>query len=94
MDLASFRTRYPEFASAEDAQVQASLDDAATVLPVSGAQPWGAYYDQAHGLLAAHRLSISPWGMQARLDSNSADTTYGATFQKLLRQVTAGQRVF
>lgn len=67
MNLASFRIRYPEFARADDTLVQAHLDEAE-----GGLDPavYGTRFDEAHGLLTAHTLSISPFGRALRQEGD------------------------
>lgn len=52
----TFKTRYPEFETEDDARVQIFIDDA-TLL--SSSSFWGALYDLAVTYLAAHYLSIA-----------------------------------
>ncbi len=70
MDLPTFRTRAPEFATAPDGLVQAMLDEAALELTTVG--DWGALYDIAHRLLASHKLWASPFGATMRLDGGGS----------------------
>lgn len=73
MNLAQFRSRFPEFRTAQDAPVQAALDAAALE---TNATELGSVYDEAHGLLAAHKLAISPFGTNARMVDESGTTSY------------------
>lgn len=92
MDITAFRVKYPEFASAsDDTFIQVFLDAAADRID---SDYWGKYYDQAHGLLAAHLLAIAPNGQFARLQSKDGNTTYNADFEKLRQEVTFADRVF
>lgn len=70
MNLAAFRARFPEFATAQDALVNACL----TASAAETSSELDAY-DEAHGLLAAHKLAISPFGGMARLEAG-LKTTY------------------
>lgn len=72
MDLAGFRARFPEFRTAPDAVVTAALTAAAGETSTD----FGDSYDEAHGLLAAHKLAISPFGQSARMVSDKGETTY------------------
>lgn len=72
MTLANFRIRFPEFTTAGDTLVQACLD--ASALETSS-ESLGLSYDEAHGLLAAHKLACSPFGGMARLEKSNK-TTY------------------
>lgn len=74
--VSSLTTRYPEFAAAKPAQVQACIDDAMTQVNASA---WGDRYDRAVSLLAAHFLALSPFGLGLQLgvrrDPERNDTT-------------------
>lgn len=72
MNLATFRVQFPEFKTAPDAFVQGKLDVAALELY---SPDLDVSFDQAHGLLAAHKLAISPFGTSARV-LKSGQTTY------------------
>jgi hypothetical protein len=90
MLLAAFRIRFPELKQAVDQLVQASLDAAAlSVDPVV----WVEKYDEGHGLLAAHLLTLSPFGQAVRLvTNNDKSTTYLAHYQRM--QVNLGDAHF
>ncbi len=80
MDLATFRLEFTEFKTIPDGQIQAALDRAEEAVdPVT----FGASYDLAHGLRAAHLLAVAPMGQNARLQSDKADTTYNRTFREI-----------
>lgn len=91
MTLSAFRTKYPEFETAPDPLVTVFLNDAAEKLDAS---VWGTYLESAHGLLTADLLATSPNGQFARLDPNTADTTYSVKFDELRSAVTSCLRVF
>lgn len=58
-DLASFRTRFPEFGDIveyPDARVQLFLDDAIDIYIGSDENRWQGKYNYAHSYLAAHLL--------------------------------------
>ena len=104
MNLSAFRTRFPEFRSCSDAQVTDALAEAETQLPAGALEneiePWFGYADTAHGLLAAHTLTLSPSGQSARLvppRGAGADwagqTTYYARFDQLRTEVVCGDRL-
>lgn len=94
MDLATFKSTYPEFDSAGDALITIALADAAEELGDPDVEPWLGLYDRGHGLLTAHNLAIAPSGKMARLDPKSPVTTYWTKYQALREQVTCGMRVF
>lgn len=85
MDLSAFRTRYPEFSSASDGLVTATLADAALRVDDDA---FGTSYDMAHGLMAAHLLWASPFGSGMRLDGDTeADSSrYLVEFRRLTRE--------
>ena len=91
MNLAAFRIQYPEFRSAADAFVQVFLDSADLQLH---ATYWGTYRDQAHGLLTAHLISMSPSGQQARLQTDKGNTTYKQRLDAMRDEITFADRVF
>lgn len=88
-DAASFKAVRLEFAEIADATVTLALSDAASELD---ARVFGDTHDQAVGLLAAHKLSVSPFGQQARLEPKTGDgtTTYLAELQRLTRKRAGG----
>lgn len=87
MTLEQFRVRFPEFAKHPDPYVQAFLDDAEAELD---ATVWGDLYDRAHGLTAAHNLTLSPGGQMARLVNPETPTTYSVHLKVLRGAVTCG----
>jgi len=87
LTLVSFREEYPEFVPTPDAVVEAKLAAAANGCDE---RVFGARYDEAVGLLAAHKLSLSPFGSQARLEKDSTKTTYSEQWTELARQCAGG----
>jgi hypothetical protein len=85
MNLADFRTRFPEFDLASDTYVQAYLTDALLELD---AVVWGALLDLGQAYLAAHRMASSPWGQSAKLISEDGSTTYWKNYENLRRACT------
>jgi hypothetical protein len=90
MDLATFRVQYPEFKTALDPFVQAFLDAAAREINPT---ELGEAYDNAHGLLAAHKLAISPFGKQARMVNEDGSTTYEKEYDAVLRRTVLALKV-
>lgn len=80
MDIATFQNDYPEFRSAGVPLMQSWLDRAATEL---NAAAFGVAYDEAHGLLAAHKGAISPFGRTARMLNDKGVSTYETEFGKV-----------
>lgn len=102
----AFVRQFPEFKNVDATLVQVQLDAAALELDQS---VWGlpanltptptvgTRYDQAHGYLAAHKLALSPYGQNVRLDPKTVDpktgtTTYNIHFQSLVRKFAQGFR--
>lgn len=86
----TFKARWTEFAPTSDGLVQSALDEAARRCD---ARLFGAdRYDDAVSLYAAHLLSVSPQGAQARLEAtrDDAQTTYGQEWQRLAQARCSG----
>jgi len=78
---------YPEFADTPTAQITAAIESAAGRLD---SRIYGTEYDQAVKLQACHLLAVSPFGQQARLVSETGDTTYQTSLNRLTRQRAGG----
>ena len=87
ISLVDFRVKFPEFANVPDALVSAQLAD--TILEIN-ASVWKECTSQGHGLLTAHRLSLSPWGQGVKLVSKDGTTTYGKQYSELRTIVACG----
>ena len=93
----TFKSRWSEFAPTPDSLVDAVLAEAFEEVDE---RVYGAKADHAVGLLAAHKLSVSPQGQQARLDPKEAGsaphgtTMYGLEFDALARSVGGGPWAF
>ena len=91
--IATLRTQRPELTETPDAVVQAAIDDAVTEVDV---RIFDVKANQAVSLLAAHKLGISPFGGQCRLDPKEAGdtphgtTTYGCEYDALVKQCGGG----
>lgn len=85
--VASFKARWTEFAPTADHVVQHALDEA---VKRTDARLFGDRTDHAVSLLAAHELSISPQGMQARLEAQPDGSTTYLIELRLLRRERAG----
>ena len=81
MILATFKLLCPEFRTTPDPTVQAFLDSAAKEL---NAAEIGDAYDEAHRLLTAHKIAISPLGTNARTLNDAGETTYETEFNKVM----------
>lgn len=90
LSLAAFRARYDEFTVYSDALCTAAIAEAVDECDERIFGTTG--YDIAVGLLAAHKLSISPGGQQARLEAKGGDgtTTYLAEWQRLAQKRAGG----
>lgn len=62
ISLSQFRTRFPEFDSVENSEVNFALSDASDEMDVTR---WGDRFDSGQGFLAAHYVSISSTGSSA-----------------------------
>lgn len=80
MTLSDFRSNYPEMSAISDLLVGTFLARAASSLDIG---VYGGLYDEAHGCLAAHLLVLSPYGKNARLQSEKGKTTYGNRFDEI-----------
>lgn len=87
MLIAAFRVRFPEFRTADDSFVQAVLDAAAKELHPT---ELGYAYNEAHGLVTAHKLALSPFGQSARMVNEKGETTYAKLFDDLIGRSVAG----
>ena len=83
----TFKARYTEFDGTADSVVTAALAEATRRTNVTG---FGARADDAVALLAAHLLSTSPGGRQARRDSAKGPSTTDMTGLKLRRRERFG----
>ncbi len=88
LNLAGFRTRFPEFKAVDGTYLDAKISDAsARVSPAV----FGARLDEAHAWLAAHLAASAPWGYQARLQGrDDGATIYSEQFTLLVRECGAG----
>ncbi len=90
MTRTEFLTAFPEFRSADNELIDAHLSRAA----LSIGEAFGTHADEAHGLLTAHMLALSPFGQNARLVSDKGESTYGTQYRTLSEQCASGIRVF
>lgn len=87
-DAASFKARWTEFAPTADARVTSAIAEATAECD---ARVFGDSYEHAVGLLAAHKLAVSPFGQQARQESkDGATTTYHTEWEELARKRGGG----
>ena len=91
LPLPAFLTRFPEFRATDTSMVAAALNDAALQIDCT---VWGNLAGVGHGYLTAHRLALSPFGQNARMIADDAEsTTYKAHFDYLVGLVGSGFRV-
>lgn len=88
----TFKERWTEFAPKSDGLVQAVLDEAADELDE---RLLGTRFQRAVGLLAAHKLSVSPRGQTGRKEKGAptdplAQTTYGMDLKLLIAGAAGG----
>lgn len=90
------RSRFPEFAQHQDAQIQPHID-AAELHVDREAKSVLSTKDQDEGVMlyAAHLLAMAPQGKHARLVSreNEGKTLYLKEFERLLKKKAGGPRV-
>lgn len=87
MDQQTFRDRFPEFDETTSELVAATLAEAA--LEISS-ETYGAEWDAAHGLLTAHKLWSSPFGITLRMDGDPPDgsSKYKKAFDSIKKAAT------
>lgn len=85
----TFKARFTEFEGTADSVVTAALAEATRRTNATG---FAARFDDAVALLAAHLLSVSPGGQQARREDDKGEptTTYLATLKALRRECFGG----
>ncbi len=83
----TFKARWTEFTPVADALVTSALAEATRECD---ARVFGTRIDDAIGLLAAHKLAISPQGQAARLVAKDGSTTYGTEWARIARQRAGG----
>lgn len=82
-----FRMSYPEFKGTETALVEQKLRFATLRCSASS---WGALYEEAVLLTAAHLLSSLPDGEVVRLKRENRVTSYQLELDRMKLEVTAG----
>lgn len=84
----TLKARYVELAPLGDPVVTAAIAEAEAECD---ARVFGASYDHAVGLMAAHKLTHGPGGATARQEGNDkARTTYLEEWQRLARMRAGG----
>lgn len=84
-----FLARFPEFEGTPVTLIEQCISEAYLELDPS---VWNAALDTGAKYLAAHKIALSPFGIQAKLVSKMGDTTYNQHFQQLVKKVAFGFR--
>lgn len=93
MDVATFKTTFPEFASADDGLVSAKLAEALRSIDVD---IWGDLAVDGQAYLAAHLLAMSPFGIQAgfRAGAGANQTSvYWGTYDEKRQRIGRSNRL-
>lgn len=87
--LSEFKVKFPEFEGlGDDPMIQRHLDDAETHIDRG---LWGRWADQGVMLWAAHTLSMTPYGQNARMEKKGSKTSvYYQQWHDLVRKVVCG----
>jgi hypothetical protein len=91
IDVASFKSAYPEFGQAPDATVQEKLSSAQRQTD-SGV--WGTQYEDGVFLRTADLLAKCPFGRKMQLVNKDGTTAYSADLERLERIAACGYRAF
>ncbi len=83
VDVAGFKTRFPEFANTDTGLIQSCLDEAGRQCD---AAVFSTRLDDAVRYKAAHLLAVSPMGQDARLVRKDGGSIYNDEFKNLQRQ--------
>jgi len=87
---AVFLEGYAEFRSADNSLIDAKLAEAAACV----GEEYGDHANEAHGLITARKLALSPWGVNAKLVSKEGKTVYDAPLLELQATCACGIRIF
>lgn len=86
-DAASFKLRWPRFTDVSDDRVTAVLAEATNGC---SATAFGARFDEAVGLLAAHKLSVDPFDQPTQPGADGSRSSYLEEWKRLARQCAGG----
>lgn len=86
--VADVRRIAPEFATVADEAVAAFLDDAALEL---SATAWGALYDRAQALVAAHLVALANPSMAGSIGPVASESVGGVSRSYAVTAVAAGR---
>lgn len=87
MTLQSFVQNFPEFNKTDRTLVQKKLDTAFNLIDPGA---WGSKADTGQMYLAAHLLTATPEGEQARLKKENRVTTYWIEYERLRKAAVMG----
>jgi hypothetical protein len=85
--VAQFLEAYPDFENTDQALIQSKLNLAAGRIATG---TWGDLADEGNMALAAHLLSMSPSGENARLAKEDRADVYERVWRQMVREVTMG----
>lgn len=86
--VADVRRIAPEFATVADVDVEAFLEDAALELHASA---WGALYDRAQALVAAHLVALANPSLAASVGPVASESVGGVSRSYAVTAVAAGR---
>ena len=89
LDVATFKTIFPEFTDAGDPMIALYIQDASQRINVA----FDTLFDRAHAIMAARMLAQSSFGQQARLVSKTGRSTYDDQWDNLAYAFNAGGTV-
>jgi hypothetical protein len=88
--IESFLKGFPEFKKTDPDLIGAKIDDATRQVDPD---IWGDETDMGISYLAAHLISLAPFGTQSRRGNTSWETSYWKSYERLVRQHAGGFRV-
>jgi hypothetical protein len=91
IDVASFKSAFPEFAQAPDQTVQEKLTSA---IRQTDQGVWGSQYEDGVFFRTADLLAKCPYGRKMQLVNKDGSTAYSADLERLERIAASGYRVF
>lgn len=89
LDVATFKTIFPEFTDAGDPLIALTISDAINRVTTD----FGNLYDRAVAVMTARMLSQSSYGQQARLKADNKMSTYDIQWRDLAYSCNAGGTV-
>lgn len=80
---ADLQSRWPFFATAEDATLQAAIDSATLECDV---EHHSTLFEEGVALLAAHKACLGPAGVKARLVDHTGRSVFLSEYERLLEK--------